>query len=114
MRLRVAGGPAVGPEVPEVEEFAGADGAHGIARIAGTDVGVPLAFEENGVAGAGFLRAGQQAQEAAACHFRQGLQPGHFETGRGEVHEVDEIIADLAGLHFAGQRTARGCRVPPS
>ena len=50
VRLRVAGGPAVGPEVPEVEEFAGADGAHGIARIAGADVGVPLAFEEDGVA----------------------------------------------------------------
>ncbi len=47
MRLRVAGRPAVRPQVTDVEKTAGPNRAHGITGIASAHIGEPLAFDEN-------------------------------------------------------------------
>ena len=50
VELGITGGPEGRVEIPDVEEFLGADGTTGIAAVVGADIGVTFAFEENGVA----------------------------------------------------------------
>ena len=106
--LRVAGRPTVRTKIVNVKKVAGADGADGIAQIAGANVGVALAFEENDVSGAAFFLAGQQTKEAVAGHLRQRFQAGGFQESRREVHEVDEIVADLACFDLGGPAHGQG------
>ena len=46
----VAGGPAIGPKVPDVEVVARSNGANGIAQVAATYVGMALALDKDTIA----------------------------------------------------------------
>src|ERR1051326_3482079 len=100
--LRVASRPAVGPEVSDVEKLTSPDRAGGIAEVAGADVGMTFAFDENRVACAWFFGAGEKPKKAAASHLGQRFELRGFEEGGRKVHEIDEIVADLAGFDSSG------------
>ena len=89
--IRIAGRPAVGAEIADVEEIAGPDRAHRVAEVTVAHVGMAFAFDEDRLAaGGGF--AAEQARQAAHRHRRGRPQSGGVEEGRGEVAEVHEGV----------------------
>ena len=48
MELGITGRPEAGIEIPDVKKLIGANGAAGITTVARTNIGVALAFEEDG------------------------------------------------------------------
>ena len=89
--IRIAGRPAVGAQIADVEEIAGPDRAHRVAQVTVAHVGMTFAFDEDRLAaGGGF--AAEQAREAAHRHRRGRPQPGGFKEGRGEVAEIHERV----------------------
>src|SRR5947208_2749040 len=102
MGLRIACRPAIRPEVADIKKIARANGASWIADISCTDVGVSLPFQKYDISTAPLFVAGEQSKQAAASHFRQRFEAGGFQKAGRKVHEIDEVITDLAGLDFGG------------
>ncbi len=103
----IAGRPPIGPEVADVEELTGPDGAHGIAQVPLADVRVALALEEDTVAPRLRLAA-KKRNERAACHGVGWTEAGGFEQRRGDVREADERVDGGIGAGDAGPADGQG------
>jgi hypothetical protein len=66
----VAGRPAVGSKIVDIQKVRGPHGAAGIAQVTLADIGVTFAFEENHRTPAVRLPSGHKWKQAASGHFR--------------------------------------------
>src|SRR4051812_3649593 len=73
--FRIAGGPAVWPEIADVKKLGRANGAGGITEIAFATVGMAFAFDEDTVT-SGLFFSFEQRQQRLPVHMFRRLDTG--------------------------------------